>query len=99
MKFHAGSWDEVGPILKKLKSLGKGAGFPRIKMYSPISGGDVMHTLIMISEWDSLAAMEALEEKASAKKGMLEAVEKLADVVDSDEVVLLRALTDKDLGI
>ena len=99
MKFHAGSWEEVGPILKKLKSMSRGAGFPRVKMYAVLSGDDVMHTLYMISEWESVAAMETLEAKASSKKGMMEAVEKLADVVDSDEVLLLKGLSDKDLGI
>ncbi len=33
-----------------------------------------MHTLYMFSEFPSLAAMEQVEAKASAKKGMLEAM-------------------------
>lgn len=99
MKFHAGTWEEIGPVLKKLKSLGKTAGFPKVKMYATISGGDVMHTLYLISEWESLAAMESLETKAAGKKGMMDAIEKLAEVVDTSEVILLKELLNKDLGI
>jgi hypothetical protein len=99
MKFHAGSWDEVGPVLKKIASLSKGTGFPKVKMYANIAGGDTMHTLHMFSEFPSMAAMESVGEKAGAKKGMLEALEKLAEIVDSSEVVLLKELTNKDLGI
>jgi hypothetical protein len=99
MKFHAGSWNEVGPVLKELKSQGKAAGFPRVKMYASISGGDVMHTIYMISEWESLAAMESLESKAVGKKKVMDAIEKLSEIVDSSEVVLLKELTNKDLGI
>lgn len=99
MKFTAGSWDEVGAVLKELKALGKAAGFPKVKMYASISGGEVMHTLHLISEWESLAAMEALETKSAGKKKMLDAVEKLAAIVDSSTVTLLKELTNKDLGI
>ena len=99
MKFHAGSWEEVGPVLKKLKSPGKSTGFPKVKMYASISGGDVMHTLYLISEWESLAAMESVGAKMSGKKSVMDAIEKLAEVVDSSEVVLLKELSNKDLGI
>ena len=99
MKFHAGVWDEVGPVLKKIAGLSKGTGFPKVKMYATIAGGDTMHTLYMFSEFPSLAAMEQVEAKASAKKGMLEAIEKLAEIVDSSEVLLLKELSDKELGL
>lgn len=93
MKFHAGSWKKATPILKKLKSLGRAAGFPEVKVYATISGGDAMHTVHMISEWNSLSAMENMEKKMSGKKPLLEATEKLADVVDSSKVVLLKDIS------
>jgi hypothetical protein len=99
MKFTAGSWEDVGPALKKVKAAGKASAFPKVKFYASISGGDTMHTLYLISEWESLAAMEQLESKAAGKKGLMEAMEGLAKVVDSSEVVLLKELTVKDLGI
>ncbi len=99
MKFHAGAWEEVGPTLKMIKAAGKGTGFPKVKMYASIAGGDTMHTLYMFSEFASLAAMESVEEKASGKKGMMEAIEKLAGIVDSSEVILLKEISDKDLGL
>jgi hypothetical protein len=97
MKFHAGSWDDVGPALKEIQK--QATGFPKVKMYATISGGDVMHTLVLISEWKDLAAMEAAEGKLSGKKKMMEAMEMLAAVVDSSEVTLLKEVTAKDLGL
>jgi hypothetical protein len=99
MKFTAGSWEDVGPALKKVKAASKSSAFPKVKFYASISGGDTMHTLYLISEWESLAAMEKLEASVAGKKGVMEAMEELAKVVDSSEVMLLKELTAKDLGI
>ncbi len=99
VKFAPGSWEKVGPVLKKLAKLGKTAGHPKVKMYGNISGGEGLHTLYLVTEWPSLAVMEELETKAAKSKGMLEAVEELAEIVDSTEVMLFKELTNKDLGI
>lgn len=99
MKFAAGSWDDVGPALKKVKAASRSSAFPKVKFYASISGGDTMHTLYLVSEWESLAAMEKLEASVAGKKGVMEAMEELAKVVDSSEVMLLKELTAKDLGI
>lgn len=99
MKFMAGSWEDVGPALKKVKAAGKQSAFPKVKFYASISGGDTMHTLYLISEWESLSAMEQLGAKAAGKKGLMEAMEELSKVVDSSEVILLKELSAKDLGI
>ncbi|MDD5627417.1 MAG: hypothetical protein PHU21_00015 [Elusimicrobia bacterium] len=97
MKFHAGCWKKAGPVLKKIKSLGQAAGFPKVKVYATVSGGDAMHTVHMVSEWNSLSAMESMEAKMNGKKDLMGAMEKLADVVDSSHVTLFKDISGKGI--
>lgn len=99
MKFAAGSWDDVGPALKKVREASKESSFPKVKYYASVSGGETMHTLYLFSEWESLAVMEQSASEATENKGLMTAIEELAKVVDSSEVTLLKQIAEKDLGI
>ena len=50
IKLVPGSWEKVGPLVKKLEAKGKANGFPEVTMYATVSGGDVMNTITMVQK-------------------------------------------------
>jgi len=47
-----------------------------VRMYRPLVGGELSHTMITKAEWDSMAAMEAFFEKEVADPEMQELMSK-----------------------
>ena len=98
VKFAPGNWAKVGPLLKKFEAKGRALGFPKPRIYSVISGGDVMQTAIFVSEFASLSAMEELGKKMFADDKMKALLEQWSEVVSSASVVLQKELSVEDLG-
>lgn len=99
VKFAPGKLKEASGLMKTFKELAEKQGFPPIKIYGFISGGDVVQTLNFVTEWDSLSAMEPVMEKMFADEEMRKMMEKWAGVVESHEVMILKELSDEELGI
>ena len=66
MKVIPGKMAEAMKLDKKHSAVAMRLGAPPMKKYRCFSGDDFMHTLIVEAEWDSLAAMEAVQEKLAA---------------------------------
>jgi hypothetical protein len=99
VKFAPGKWKEASGLMKTFKELAEKQGFPPVKVYGFISGGDVVQTLNFVTEWDSLSAMEPVMEKMFADEEMRKMMEKWAGVVESHEVMILKELSDEELAI
>ena len=99
VKFAPGKWKEAGPLMKTFKETAEKLGFPPIKIYGFVSGGDVVQTLNFVTEWDSLGAMETVMDKMFSDPEMLEMMEKWAGVVESHEVSILKELSPEELGM
>ena len=85
--------------MKAFMELSKKQGFPPVKIYGFISGGDVVQTLNFVTDWDSLADMETIMDKMFSDPEMLEMMEKWASVVESHEVSILKELSPEELGM
>jgi hypothetical protein len=57
-------WAELAELDKKYDALEPAMGFPPKKRYQSLAGVHSMSTLIIERQWESLAKMEAAEEKA-----------------------------------
>ena len=99
VKFAPGKWKEAGSLMKTFKEVEEKQGFPPIKIYGFISGGDVVQTLNIVTDWVSLGAMETVMDKMFSDPEMLEMMEKWAGVVESHEVTILKELSPEDLGM
>lgn len=65
-KIHPSKWDEAERLDKRYDAIEGKYGFPPKRYYRCISGTHDVFTSIMEREWESLAAMEAAQEKAFA---------------------------------
>ncbi len=99
VKFAPGKWREAGPLMKSFKEVAEKKGFPQVKIYGFVSGGDVVQTLNFVTDWDSLADMETVMDKMFSDPEMLEMMEKWAGVVESHEVSILKELSPEELGM
>jgi hypothetical protein len=59
-------WAELEAIDKKFNVVEARLGFPAKKRYQLISGSDELNTLIIETQWPSMAVMESTYEKAMA---------------------------------
>jgi len=85
-KVFPGKWAELEEIDKRFNAVESRLGFPPKKRYQCIMGGHDMNTLIIERQWDSLAAMEAVVDKAFADPELQALVEELASIVKSSQV-------------
>ena len=99
VKFAPGKWKEAGAMMKKFMEMAQKQGFPPVKIYGFISGGDVVQTLNFVTDWDSLGDMETVMDKMFSDPGMLEMMEQWSGVVESHEVSILKELSPEELGI
>jgi ABC-type glycerol-3-phosphate transport system substrate-binding protein len=99
VKFAPGKWKEAGELMKTFKEAAEKQGFPPIRIYGFISGGDVVQTLNFVTDWDSLGAMETVMDKMFSDPEMREMMEKWAGVVESHEVTILKELSPEELGM
>ncbi len=65
-KIRPDKWAELEAIDKKYDVVESRLGFPAKKRYQCIIGGHDTNTLIVQRQWESLAVMEAIYEKAFA---------------------------------
>mgnify|MGYP001070057673 CR=1 FL=1 len=71
MKVVPGKMAEDMELMEKHIAITSRLGMPPFRVYRLVSGeGDVMHTVIYETEWDSLAAMEAFFDKLMADPEM-----------------------------
>ena len=99
VKFAPGKLKEAGALMKNFMEVAGKQGFPPVKIYGFVSGGDVVQTLNIVTDWDSLGAMETVMDKMFSDPGMLEMMEKWAGVVESHEVSILKELSPEELGM
>ena len=99
VKFAPGKWKEAGALMKTFKEVAEKQGFPPIRIYGFISGGDCVQTLNFVTDWDSLASMETIMDKMFSDPEMLQMMEKWAGVVESHEVSILKELSPEELGM
>jgi len=99
VKFAPGKWKEAGALMKNFMEMAQKQGFPPVKIYGFISGGDVVQTLNFVTDWDSLGNMETVMDKMFSDPGMLEMMEKWSNVVESHEVSILKELSPEELGM
>jgi hypothetical protein len=59
-------WAELEAIDKKFNVVEARLGFPAKKRYQLLSGSDEVNTLIIETQWPSMAVMESTYEKAMA---------------------------------
>ena len=94
IKVVPGKMTEALELDKKHTAVAMRLGVPPMKKYRCLSGrNDVMHTLIVETEWDSLAAMEAVEEKLSADPEIQAFMVKWETVLESQEIELYTPLS------
>jgi hypothetical protein len=55
VKFAPGKWKEAGELMKTFKEAAEKQGFPPIRIYGFISGGDVVQTLNFVTDWTASA--------------------------------------------
>jgi len=99
VKFAPRKWKEAGALMKTFKEVAEKQGFPTVRIYGFISGGDCVQTLNFVTDWDSLGAMETVMDKMFSDPEMLEMMEKWAGVVESHEVSILKELSPEELGM
>ena len=89
MKFLPGKMTEALELLKRQAEIAARLGGAPWKSYRCVSGErDAIHTLLFIAEWDSVAAYEAVLDKASSDPEMQQLMTKWETVVESDKVEL-----------
>jgi hypothetical protein len=85
IKFAPGKMAEGMELLQKMLTVGSRSGAGPWKCYRPsIGGGDVGHTVICETEWDSLAAVEAAWAKPDPEMQAL--MQKYDAIVESHTV-------------
>ena len=88
-----GKWAELEEIDKKFNAVESRLGFPpNKKRYCCYFGGHNTNTLIVEYEWDSLAAMEAVYEKAMADPEWQALAAKVGPVIQSMQMELYAPL-------
>jgi hypothetical protein len=85
IKFAPGKMAEGMELLQKMIAVGNRSGAGPWKCYRPsIGGGDVGHTIICETEWDSLSAVEAAWAKPDPEMQAL--MQKYDAIVESHTV-------------
>jgi len=88
MRFLPGKMAEGTKLLEEdLALINKKYGpFPPVRKYTPwLGGGNAMHTIIVEVEWDSLAKMSELFEKAMADPELMKRMPQWEAVAESEE--------------
>ena len=85
-KVHPGKSAELEEIDKRCNAAESRLGFPPKKRYQCLMGGHDMGTLIIERQWDSLAAMEAAYEKATADPEHQALMEELTSIIKSTQL-------------
>ena len=87
MKVLPGKMTEAMELNQKHIAIASRLGMPLPKSYRCLSGrGEFMHTLVFEVEWDSFAAMEAVNDKMSADPEVQALMVKWDAVIDSHEI-------------
>jgi len=83
-KIRPDGWQELEELEQRWEALERRAGYPDTKRrYRAYSAADDTNTLVIEIEWDSLAAMEAANEKLAQDPEMDELVAATDPVVQS----------------
>jgi len=85
-------WAELEAIDKKYNTVESRLGFPSKKRYRCYLGGHNLNTLIVERQWESLAAMEAMYEKAFADPAYQALEAESAPVIESVQIELYAPL-------
>jgi hypothetical protein len=92
-KIRPGKWAELEELDKKFNAAERRLGFPpNKKRYRCVVGGHDMNTLVIEYQWDSLAAMEAVYEKALADPEYQALMAETEGIVESDQMELYEPL-------
>jgi len=88
-KIRPGKWAELEEIDKKSNAVESRLGFPPTKKrYRCYFGGHDTNTLIVEYQWDSLAAMEAVYEKALADSEWQGLEAETVSIIESNQIEL-----------
>jgi hypothetical protein len=88
-----GKWAELEALDKKFNIVESRLGFPTKRRFRSFIGGHHNNTLVIESEWESLAAMEATYMKAFADPEWQTLSGELDTVSESNQVELYLALS------
>ena len=89
MRVLPGKMAEAMELNKKwMAMVNRLAGPLSFKIYSPLFGGEYMHTIVFEVEWDSLGKLAAFFEKMMADREMMAEMPKWEAVLESHEVEL-----------
>ena len=88
-----GKWAELDEIDKRFNVLEKRLGFPQNKKrYQCLMGAHDSNTLIIEYQWDSLAALEAVYEKAFADPEYQAILNEVSSIVESNQIEIYTQL-------
>jgi hypothetical protein len=85
-KIYPGKWAELEEIDKRYNEIEGRMGFPAKKRYQCVIGTEDQNTLIIERQWDSMAAMESIYEKALADPEYQALGREVASIVQSSKV-------------
>ncbi|MCP4363433.1 MAG: hypothetical protein GY796_35990 [Chloroflexi bacterium] len=91
-KVHPEKWEELEELDKKYDVIESRLGYPPKKRCRCIVGGHDVNTLIVERQWESLAKMEAIIEKAFADPGFQGLQAELTTIVASVQFELYQPL-------
>jgi hypothetical protein len=84
-KVKRGKKPALDELNKRWRAFDERLGMPPEKQYSCSFGGHEMGTLLLIREWDSLAAMEAAYERVMADPELAELMAAADDCIESTQ--------------
>jgi hypothetical protein len=87
-----GKWAELEAIDKKYNTVESRLGFPAKRRYQCYVGGHNINTLIVERQWESMAAMEAVYEKAFADPEYQALEAETVSVIESVQIELYMPL-------
>jgi len=92
-KIHPGKFAELAEIDEKYNVLEADFGFPPKKRLQCVAGGHAFNTLIVERQWESLAKMEAVYEKALANQDYQKLNQESIAVIESTQMELYTPLS------
>ncbi|MBN1667448.1 MAG: hypothetical protein JW862_10175 [Anaerolineales bacterium] len=85
-------WSEVNALEAEFDQIEKPLGFTEKKLFKMLTGGDGVNTLVIERHWPSMAAMEAMYDKAMVDSGWQAMGKKMSTVIKDTRYELLLVL-------
>lgn len=91
-KVYPGKWAELEEIDKRYNEVEMRAGFPQKKRFQCVIGGLAQNLIIIERQWDSLAEMEKIYEKALADPEYQALGKEVTSIVQSSQTEVFTPL-------